>query len=104
MTIPTLTVTPSSAVNAYARIQSGLLDGAEGGGQKGFGDVLSRALEGVVSAGHQADTQAVRAISGGGNLTEVATAVSHAELALQTAVSIRDRVVQAYQDVMRMPI
>ena len=47
---------------------------------------------------------AVRAIAGGGNLTEVATAVSHAELALQTAVSIRDKVVQAYQDVMRMPI
>ncbi len=39
-----------------------------------------------------------------GNLTEVAIAVSRAELALQSAVAVRDKVVQAYQDVMRMPI
>ncbi len=102
MSVPTLTITPSGAANAYARVQSGLMDGAQG--PKGFGDALASALDSVVSAGHNADTQAMRAISGGGNLTEVATAVTHAELALQTAVSIRDRVVQAYQDVMRMPI
>jgi flagellar hook-basal body complex protein FliE len=34
----------------------------------------------------------------------VVLAVARAELALQTTVAIRDRVVQAYQDVMRMPI
>jgi flagellar hook-basal body complex protein FliE len=32
------------------------------------------------------------------------TAISRAELALQSATAIRDRVVQAYQDVMKMPI
>lgn len=104
MSVPTLTIGPSGAANAYSRVQNGLLGGATSAGQAGFGDALTRALDGVVSAGHEADTQAVRAISGAGNLTEVATAVTHAELALQTAVSIRDRVVQAYQDVMRMPI
>lgn len=103
MTIPTLTVTPSGAAGAYARVQNGLLD-AVPSAQPGFGDVLGRALGSVVDAGHQADAESVRAVSGAGNLTEVATAVSRAELALQTAVSIRDRVVQAYQDVMRMPI
>ena len=101
MSVPTLTVTPSSAANAYARVQSGALGGGDG---SGFGDVMTRALQGVVSAGHQADAQAMRAISGEGNLTEVATAVTRAELSLQTAISIRDKVVQAYQDVMRMPI
>ena len=55
-------------------------------------------------AGRQADAQSAAAISGGGNITEVVTAVSKAELALQTTVAIRDRVVQAYQDIMRMPI
>ena len=102
MSVPTLTVTPSGAANAYARIQNGALEGA--GDKGGFGDVMSRALQGVVSSVHQADAQAVRAISGEGNLTEVATAVTRAELALQTAISVRDKVVQAYQDVMRMPI
>lgn len=107
MTIPSITVTPSGAAGAYARVQSGDLGGASGasgasGG--GFGDVLSRALSGVVDAGHQADAKSMQAIAGQGNLTDVVTAVSRAELALQSAVAIRDRVVQAYQDVMRMPI
>jgi len=66
--------------------------------------VLARALGGVVEAGHAADAQSTAAISGGGTITDVVTAVSKAELALQTTVAIRDRVVQAYQDIMRMPI
>lgn len=103
MTVPSLTVSPSGAANAYARVQSGAVGGAEGAGG-GFGDMLARAMQGVVDAGHQADAQSMQAIAGQGNLTDVVTAVSRAELALQSAVAIRDRVVQAYQDVMRMPI
>ena len=98
MTIPTMMITPSGAAQAYARVAGG--DDAD----SGFGAVLGRALDGVVQAGHAADQQSMVAIKGGGNFTDVATAVSHAELALQSAVSIRDKVVQAYQDVMRMPI
>ena len=103
MTVPFLTVTPSGAASAYARVQGG---GQAAGGPStpGFGDMLTKALGSVVDAGHQADAQSMQAISGGGNLTDVVTAVSRAELALQSAVAIRDRVVQAYQDVMRMPI
>ena len=37
-------------------------------------------------------------------LADVITAVSNAEVTLQTVVAIRDRVIQAYQDIMRMPI
>ena len=98
-------VTPSGAAGAYARVQSGAVSSAGAGeGAGGFGDMLGRAMQGVVDAGHQADAQSMQAIAGGGNLTDVVTAVSRAELALQSAVAIRDRVVQAYQDVMRMPI
>jgi flagellar hook-basal body complex protein FliE len=96
--IPTITVTPSAAAGAYARVDGGDQTGG------GFGGALQRALQGVVETGHQADAQAMTAIAGGGNLTEVVTAVSRAELALQSTVAIRDRVVQAYQDIMRMPI
>ncbi len=104
MTVPVLTVTPAGAAGAYARVQSGAGLGEGGTATPGFGDALSRALGSVVDAGHKADAQSMQAISGGGNLTELVTAVSHAELALQSAVAIRDRVVQAYQDIMRMPI
>jgi flagellar hook-basal body complex protein FliE len=103
MTVPFLTITPAGAASAYARVQGG--GKAEGGASMpGFGDALTKALGSVVDAGHQADAQSMQAITGNGNLTDVVTAVSRAELALQSAVAIRDRVVQAYQDVMRMPI
>ena len=100
--IPTIVVTPSAAAGAYAKVDQGNAGGAAGGDS--FGATLQRAMEGAVETGHNADAQAMQAISGSGNLTDVVTALSHAELALQTATAIRDRVVQAYQDIMRMPI
>ncbi len=75
---------------------------AAGGG--GFGAALQRAVEGAAEAGHEAVAGGVRALTGGGGVTDVVLALSRAELALQTAVAVRDRVVSAYQDVMRMPI
>jgi len=102
--IPTITVHPSSAAQAYARVQSGGLDAGAGDGGSSFGATLQRAMEGAVEAGHTADAQAMTALSGNGNLTEVVTAVARAQLALQSATAIRDRVVQAYQDIIRMAI
>lgn len=101
--IPTLTVTPSSAVNAYARVQGGELDASPSTGG-GFGDALARAMQGVADAGRKADAESVKAISGQGNLTEVATAVTRAELSMQTALAVRDRVVQSLQEITRMQI
>jgi flagellar hook-basal body complex protein FliE len=103
-TAPALIVGPrgvsaQDAARAYQDAGGGI-----GGTGSDFGGVLSRAVEGAVNAGHAAENQAMTAISGGGNLTEVVQAVSRAELALQTTTAIRDRVVSAYQDIMRMPI
>ena len=97
MSIPLVSAT--SAATAYARTEAG-----KPGGLEGFGQALTNALQGVVDAGHTADSQAAAGIAGTGSLTDVVTAVNRAELALQTTTAIRDRVVQAYQDIMRMPI
>jgi len=99
MSIPVIAVTPSAAAEAYKNIDTGAV--AKG---NDFGDVLQRAVQGVVDTNKQAESLSTQAIAGAGNLTEVVAAVSKAELALQTATTIRDRVVQAYQDIMRMPI
>ena len=99
--IPTIRITPSGAADAYARVDRGDT-GGDGAGS--FGSVLRNALDGAIETGHTAEAQATQAIMGDGNLTDVVTALSRAELALQTATAIRDRVVQAYQDIMRMPI
>jgi len=69
-----------------------------------FGAVMQRALEQAVEVGRQSDATSTAALSGQGSVTDVVLAVSRAEIALQTSVAIRDRVVAAYQEVMRMPI
>lgn len=98
-----------AALQAYRAMQS-VGDAAASGGATNaaaggdFGKMLSGAMQGAVDQGAQAEAQARGAISGQGNLLDVVTAVSRAELSLQTTVAVRDRVVQAYQDIMHMTI
>ncbi len=99
-TIPTFTITPAGAADAYSRVDRG--DAAPSGGD--FGATLQRTLQGVTDTLHGADTKAMEALSGGGNLTEVVTSLARAELTLQTATTVRDRVLQAYQDIIKMPV
>ena len=54
--------------------------------------------------GRSADAASTQAMLGQGSVSDVVMAVSRAELTLQTAVALRDRVISAYQDVMRMLI
>jgi len=50
------------------------------------------------------EAASARAVSGEASLIEVVSAVSASELTLQTVVAIRDRMVGAYQEIMRMPV
>ncbi len=100
-TIPTIVVTPSAAARAYSKNAP---SGAAADTQGSFGGAVRQAIDQAIQTGHTADSEAMQAISGGGNLTEVVTALSHAAMTLQTATVIRDRVVQAYQDIIKMPI
>ena len=99
-TIPSILVTPSAGPDAPRRAAQ---PGA-GSGAGSFSSTVDEVLRQAEATGHAADDQAMKAISGEGNLTEVVTALSHAEVTLQTVTAIRDRVLQAYQDIMKMPI
>jgi len=92
----------AQALTAYQNVDSGTAAPASGGGD--FAALLSRSLGGAVETGQQAEAMATSAVTGGSNLTQVVTAVSRAELALQTTIAVRDRVLQAYQDIIKMPI
>lgn len=102
MAIPLLTVRPSDAASAYRAVDAGNFATSAGAG--GFGNVLQSAIADAVALGREAETRSAQAIAGTGDLTDVVTAVSKAELTLQTAMAVRDRVVQAYQEILRMPI
>ena len=92
---------PVQAAAAYRATQAQVATGGEG---EGFGATLQRAMEQAVDLGRSADAASTQALLGQGSVTDVVLAVSRAELALQTATTLRDKVVAAYQDVMRMPI
>jgi flagellar hook-basal body complex protein FliE len=101
MTVP-LAVGAAAAYRAADALPQAA--GAAAPGGAGFGAALTRALEQAVEVGRTADAAATSALTGQGSVTDVVLAVGRAELTLQTAVAVRDRVVAAYQDVMRMPI
>ncbi len=96
----------AQALSAYRSTDSG---GAGSGGAvqppgQDFASLLTQSLGGAIDAGQQAEAQSLQAISGHADVTKVVAAVSRAQLALQTTVAVRDRVLQAYQDVIKMPI
>jgi len=102
--IPAATAASRYAATAMVQPGEGFGATAEAGAASGFGALLERAVTGTVDAAKASDRATMEAVSGSGDVTAVVTAVARAELALQTTVAIRDRVIQAYQDVMRMPI
>jgi flagellar hook-basal body complex protein FliE len=91
--IPTMRITPTAPSPAVP-----------GTGGADFGAMLRSAIDSAVDTGHEAEAQSVKAITQGGNVTEVATALSRAELTLQTATAVRDRMLSAYQDIMKIQI
>jgi flagellar hook-basal body complex protein FliE len=103
---------PLLAANAYKSLAAlqgaatGALPGAGGANpaEGGFGEMLNQVLGSVVDAGQKADTQTAQAVQGKGDLVDVVTAVAESEVALETLVSVRDRVISAYEEIMRMPI
>jgi flagellar hook-basal body complex protein FliE len=102
--------TNAFAAGAYAATQglAGLGQAAQKpvSGKSGldFGSVLQGALESVAQAGHKAEGQTMAAASGKADMVDVVTAVAESEAALETLVAVRDRVISAYEDIMRMPI
>ena len=69
-----------------------------------FADMVGEGLQSAMDAGKTAEEMSLKGIAGEADMTDVVTAVTNAEVMLQTVVSVRDRVLQAYQEVMRMPI
>jgi flagellar hook-basal body complex protein FliE len=103
---------PSVAANAYASLAriidsgggaAGASKASEGGGMS-FGALLKETLGNVMEAGKKSDAQTIAMASGKANVMDVVTAVAETDVAVSTLVSVRDRVIQSYEDIMKMPI
>ncbi|HOY78395.1 MAG TPA: flagellar hook-basal body complex protein FliE [Hyphomonadaceae bacterium] len=98
-----------SAVKAYggvAQTLGNMSGGKEAGGigGAGFGDILNTAVGSLTGAGNAAETAVTNAAMGRGDLVDVVTAVAAAEATMETVIAVRDEVIKAYQEIMRMPI
>ncbi|HVW91114.1 MAG TPA: flagellar hook-basal body complex protein FliE [Devosia sp.] len=69
-----------------------------------FGKLVSEAVQSVVDSGRASDRKQVDLVNGKGNLVDVVTSVSQTQVAVQGLVAVRDRVISAYEDIMKMPI
>jgi flagellar hook-basal body complex protein FliE len=106
-------VSPISAAGAYAKLARLADPGANIGkigaaksdsNGPGFGQMVKEAIGSVVEAGKKSDAQSQAMAAGKANMVDVATAVTETEVAIESMVSIRDKVIQAYEEIMRMPI
>ncbi len=104
-----MSVPAFSAVNAYANAARAIMDAAKTTPDKpatgtDFADMVDQAVKSVVASGEKTEKIAAAHIVGKAGLVDVVTAVAEAELTMRTLVTVRDRVISAYQEVIRMPI
>lgn len=121
--MPVNGINPNAAIGAYQNTQrivggdgqvitsaqdtsplgaaSGTADSAE---SVSFADLLGNKVEESVQTLKSGEEMAAKAITGEADLTDVVQAVTDAELTLQTLVAVRDKMISAYQEIMRMQI
>jgi flagellar hook-basal body complex protein FliE len=108
MAIPT---TPAAAASAYAALGrlgatpgNPALPGDSAAGGPNFSSILKDVIHAVSTAGAKADAQTQSVAMGKANMVDVVTAVAESETAIATLVSVRDKVIAAYEDILKMPI
>ena len=103
-----MTFTVGAAAAAYARnAKTASLPSMEPRSNdpaQNFGDLVNQAVSNAIETGKISEDMSAKAIAGTADLRDVVTAVTNAEVTMQAALAIRDRVVQAYKDIVSMPI
>jgi flagellar hook-basal body complex protein FliE len=107
-----MAIDPASAAAAYssaAKITAGTATQVEAAAQSTdaggkFSAMLKDVVDAMAKTGGAAETQAVAGATQDAELVDVVTSIAAAELTLETVVAVRDKVIAAYQDIMKMPI
>ena len=94
----------SRLINQAAKPNTDLTALANPKGGQNFADLLAQQVQGVVDAGKTSDAMAIDMVNGKANPVDMVTALSETEMAIESMVTVRDRVISAYEEIMRMPI
>jgi flagellar hook-basal body complex protein FliE len=102
---------PAAAAAAYqsiARIGTSAASAPQAvppaAGPGSFTEFLSGAIKDSIQTMKAGEQMATQQVAGNANIVDVVNAVNSAEITLDTVVAVRDKVVQAYQSIMNMPI
>ncbi|WIJ26675.1 flagellar hook-basal body complex protein FliE [Devosia sp. RR2S18] len=90
-------------ISQSARPQTDLTAAAPASGSS-FADMLASQVQGIVDAGKTSEAMAMDMVNGKANVVDMVTALSETEIAIESMVTVRDRVISAYEEIMRMPI
>ena len=98
-----------NAISAYGNTaRSGLADGLGSPnvkhGPDDFASLVRAAIEEAARIGRESETLSMQAIENKADLSKVVAAVAEAEVTLQTVVHIRDKVLDSYKEILRMPM
>src|SRR5690606_22530780 len=106
-------VTALAGTQAYAKALNNAI-GARGAGESlngteaaagpSFAELLAEAGQSAIETGVGAEKVSLESITGDAGLADIVTAVSNAEAIIEPVVAVRDRVIQAYEDIIKMPI
>lgn len=105
-----MAISPASAAAAYLSAAKDVPAGTRPGDENqiaansSFVDLIKNTTQDAIAANKAAETISMEAAAGRANVSDVVTAVANAEATLTTMVTVRDRVIQAYQEILRMPI
>jgi flagellar hook-basal body complex protein FliE len=95
----TAALKPASASAAA----SGGIGATPAGGQS-FSDLIKMLSKDGVQKGNETEMQGIKSLNKSTDVVDVVTAVTNAEVTLETAMAVRDRMIAAYQEIIRMPI
>ena len=102
-------VSAFAAAKAYSQVQGGFAAPLKGLASAStdapdFAQLVKGAMNDISTTGRHAEQQMVAHANGRAELVDVVTAVASAQSSLETAMAVRDQVIAAYQEIMRMPI
>ncbi len=101
-----MAIDPLSAARAYqqaARATQSSTASATAG-ETDFGSLVQEAIRQAGASAQTAERSALSVAAGQSDIVDVVTAVAAAETQLQTVIAVRDQVISAYQEILRMPI
>lgn len=99
----------ASAYSSIANLQLGkqpnpLAGAAETTGQPEFTELVGEALNKAIAVQYKSESVSAKSLVGKTELVDLISAVGNAERTLNTVVAVRDKVISAYTDIIKMPI